>query len=157
MIKRLKNMQECLMNCVQGQLGDLSSVDAKELGEAVDMIKDFSEAIYYSEIAEAMEEKDKYRDMEYEYGRMYYDGDRRYRRLPEEREPRDYREGRSPMTRKMYMEHKELHQDKAIQMQDLEKYMQELTHDLMEMIDDSTPEEKQVLRTKLTALASKIV
>lgn len=35
--------------------------------------------------------------------------------------------------------------------------MQELTHDLMEMIDDSTPEEKQVLRTKLTALAGKIV
>lgn len=149
MIKQLECMRDCLMNCVQGQLGDLSSVNAEELGEAVDMIKDFSEAIYYSKITEAMEEKD--------YGRMYYDGDRRYRRLPEEREMRDYREGRSPMTRKMYMEHKELHQDKTLQMQELEKYLQELTHDIMEMIDDSTPEEKSILKTKLTSLAGKIV
>ena len=46
----LKSMKEQLMNCVQGQLGDLSKVDAEELGEAVDMIKDLSEAIYYCTI-----------------------------------------------------------------------------------------------------------
>ena len=49
-MERLKHMKETLMSCVQGQLGDLSSVDAKELGEAVDMIKDLSEAIYYCTI-----------------------------------------------------------------------------------------------------------
>ena len=55
MIKRMEAMKETLMNCVQGQLGDLSSVDAEELGEVVDMIKDLSEAIYYCTITEAME------------------------------------------------------------------------------------------------------
>jgi hypothetical protein len=145
-------------------LGDLSSVDTKELGEAIDMIKDLSEAIYYCTVTEAMEhksgEKDKpihaYRDMDKEQGRMYYDG---YpvatRNYPVDM--RDYREGRSPMTRKMYMEHKELHHGKEVQIQELEKYMQELSHDLTEMIEDSSIEEKQMLQRKLTALAAKIV
>ena len=55
----LKTMKEQLMSCVQGQLGDLSRVDAHELGEAVDMIKDLAEAIYYCTITEAMEKTDK--------------------------------------------------------------------------------------------------
>lgn len=56
MIERMKQMKDTLINCVEAQLGDLSSVDAKELGEAVDMIKDFSEAIYYCTIVKSMEE-----------------------------------------------------------------------------------------------------
>jgi hypothetical protein len=36
---------------------------------------------------------------------------------------RDYREGRSPMTRKTYMEHKQMHHGKEVQMQELEKYV----------------------------------
>ena len=57
---RLKNMKESLMNCVQTQInGNLQSVNAKELGEAVDMIKDLSEAIYYCSITEAMEKMKK--------------------------------------------------------------------------------------------------
>ena len=55
MIEQMKMMKTTLMNCVQGQMGDLTSVDAKELGEAVDMIKDLSEAIYYCTITESME------------------------------------------------------------------------------------------------------
>ena len=51
----LKMMKEQLMNCVQGQLGDISKVDAHELGEAIDMIKDLAEAIYYCTITESME------------------------------------------------------------------------------------------------------
>ena len=58
-MERMKHMKETLMNCVQGQLGDLSSVDTKELGEAIDMIKDLSEAIYYCTITESMEESNK--------------------------------------------------------------------------------------------------
>lgn len=88
MIDRMKYMKETLMNCVQGQLGDLSSTDTKELGEAIDMIKDLSEAIYYCTITESMEETKKeeemkyystsyYRDMDKPYGSMYYsDGNR---------------------------------------------------------------------------------
>ena len=69
MIDRMKHMKDTLIDCVQGQLGDLSSVDARELGEAVDMIKDLAEAIYYCTITKSMEngeEKEKY------YPVMYY-------------------------------------------------------------------------------------
>ena len=34
--------------------------------------------------------------------------------------------------------------------------MKELSEDIVEMIEDATPEEKQVLHQKLTALASKV-
>ena len=92
----LKTMKEQLMSCVQGQLGDISKVDAHELGEAVDMIKDLAEAIYYCTITESMEKSsedkgetninyyttpttynrmmytDPYRDMERDGGYMYY-------------------------------------------------------------------------------------
>lgn len=61
------------------------------------------------------------------------------------------------MTRKMYMEHKDLHHDKSIKIQELDKYMHELTDDIMEMIEDSSPEEKQLLQKKISALATKIV
>lgn len=180
MIEQMKNMKHTLMNCVQGQLGDLSSVDAKELGEAIDMIKDLSEAIYYCTVTEAMhknkEEEPRYypvdynryyRDMDRENGIMYYTdshgvshpsanmttGSQGRRSYME----RDYREGRSPMTRKTYMEHKQMHHGKEVQMQELEKYVQELTHDLMEMVEDASPEEKQILKNKLSTLATKIV
>lgn len=181
-MERMKYMKETLMNCVQGQLGDLSSVDAKELGEAVDMIKDLSEAIYYCTIVKSMEDgekqgsKERYypieyiRDMDRGNGRMYYDGGSSSggsmngtsgnqggssRNYPIE--IRDYREGRSPMTRKMYMEHKDLHHDKSMKIQELDKYMHELTDDIMEMIEGSSPEEKQLLQKKISALATKIV
>lgn len=191
MIERMKHMKETLMNCVSGQLGDLSSVDTKELGEAMDMIKDLSEAIYYCTITESMEESDKekkeypieryypinynryYRDMDRDYGNMYYtdynmndsrnhgykDGNRQ---TPEESrnypiELRDYREGRSPITRKNYMERKMHGGAKEAQMYELEKYMQELTSDITEMIDGASTEEKQMLQKKISALATKIV
>ena len=42
------------------------------------------------------------------------------------------------------------------ELKDLENYMQELSLDIAEMIDDASPEEKQMLQSKITALASKI-
>lgn len=71
-------------------------------------------------------------------------------------EMRDYREGRSAMTRRNYMEGKELHHDKAKQMQELDKYVQELTDDVLEMIHDASPEEKMALSQKMNTLANKI-
>lgn len=144
----MEKIRECLKACVEGQMGDLSSVDAHELGEVIDMLKDISEMCYYDTITEAMKKTEETR---------YY-GDKRRPYWDEEPvEMRDYREGRSPMTRKMYMEHKELHKDKAIKMKELEKYMHELTDDIMEMVEDTSPEEKQILYTKLTALSNKLV
>ncbi len=218
---RLKNMKENLMCCVQAQMSNLSNVDTTELGAAVDMIKDLSEAIYYCTITEAMEKNDKEkehqpqpmymmmnrypdynRDMDRGNGRMYYNGDGRGR-MPMYAdggieyypimyatgggntggsssnsgggnnggnsssgsgggtayyplEMRDYREGRSPMSRKMYMESKEMHHDKAKQMKELENYMHELSQDITEMIQDASQEEKQMLQQKISVLAGKI-
>lgn len=163
-MERLKMMKEQLMTAVQGQLGDLSSVDSKELGEAIDMIKDLSEAVYYCSIVKSMEDSKKepkyypimYRDMDRNNGRMYYEdnGNSMMRNYPIEL--RDHREGQSPLTRKTYMERKMHGGDKTMQMHDLEKYMMELSHDLTEMVEGSSPEEKQMLAKKLTALAGKI-
>lgn len=69
---------------------------------------------------------------------------------------RDEREGRSPKSRKTYMESKAQHSDKAMQMKELENYMQELTSDMLEMVEGSTQEEKQYLSKRIAALANKI-
>lgn len=82
---QLKNMKEQLICQVQEQLDHLDSVDAKELGEVIDMIKDLAETEYYCSITKAMEESEKedrngtayYYTMPYpNYGRerMYYSG-----------------------------------------------------------------------------------
>lgn len=175
-MKRLIEMKEMLTCVVEGQMTHLESVDAKELGEAIDMIKDLAEAIYYCTVTEAMESKEwekepTHREEDWERGRMYYDGrgdggraishrGETYR--PSEREMplgeamRDRREGKSPMSRKMYMESKEMHKDKAASLQELERYAQELTSDLIEMVEGASPEEKQFLSNKIATLATKI-
>ena len=168
----LKTMKEQLMSCVQDQLGDISKVDAHELGEAVDMIKDLAEAIYYCTITESMEKSEEnksqgethinyyttpyykmypdYRGMEREGGYMYYPisgsrGGRSYYTEMPDVMGRDPREGRSPMKRRMYMEGKEMHNDTNSQLRELEVYLQELSSDITEMTKDASPEEKAML------------
>ena len=210
MKETLKSMKSTLISKAFSEMSNLDCVDAKELGEVIDMIKDLEEAMYYYVIIEAMEAKDEekppevrnntyyyteskympmkdwdyYRDMDRPYGMMYYNGSgsggnssssggnsssgsgsgssnsggssgRSYYSSSMGSE-RDYREGRSPMSRRQYMESKELHMDKTQQLKDLEKYMQELTSDIAEMIDDASPEEKQLMQKKISALATKI-
>lgn len=100
------------------------------------------------------------RDMDIREGRRYYGegmpdsqgGVRNYSRETYPMAIRDYREGRSPMVRKNYMESKELHMDKSKQMKELEEYMKELSTDISEMIEIATPEEKQILKQKLAQL-----
>lgn len=207
MHKRLMAMKQSLAAAIESQLCNLGEVDAEELGQAIDMLKDLEEALYFCTITEAMNgEKNKGNvEIEYEghkknghsqmnesdhmyysYPIMYNDGnggspyndggssqmyaqprDSQGRYMSNGRggsrnnyytEPmyeRDEREGRSPQNRRMYMEAKGS-KDKATQLRELEKYMQELTSDIVEMIQDSSPEEKQYLEKKITALASKI-
>ena len=200
-MEKFKQIKDALVNCIQAQVGQgLKEVDTKELGEAIDMLKDMEEAMYYCSITKAMEEskeEEKYREkyysmyphMMYNDGNrmMYNDGNRMYyngggnssnsggsrggqsggnsggsrnydggQYYPYPAEIRDYREGRSPVTRRTYMESKELHHDKAKQMQELDKYMKELTDDILEMINGATPEEKQMLSQKLSTLATKV-
>lgn len=194
-MERLKAIKNSLLSCVESQMGqNLAEVDAKELGEVIDMIKDMDEAMYYCSVVKAMEESKEeqkimekmrqyampsdramyytepygrypdYRDMDRGYGRMYYSGgmggnsggSRNYEEYRYPTEIRDVREGRSPMSRKNYMESKEMHKGTPEQMKELEKYMHELSEDLIEMIQDASAEEKAMLQQKLTNLASKI-
>lgn len=145
-MEQLKMMKENIMACIQTQMGRLDEVNTEELGEAIDMIKDLSEAIYYCTITEAMKEKEK------ESKDVYYYTERE---IPMDF-ARDYREGNSPMQRRMYMESKEMHHNKEVQIKELEKYLKELTSDITEMVKDATPEEKRMLQNKLTALATKL-
>lgn len=161
---RLLQIKESLLSAIQTQIAQgLFTVDTQELGEAIDMLKDMEQAIYYCSVVEAMEEgkedekyRRKYADRYPKYldGKMYYDGGRDY--YPYPTEMRDYREGKSPITRRNYMESKELHHDKSKQMQELDRYVKELTDDILEMISGATPEEKQILSQKLSTLASKV-
>lgn len=202
---RLKSMKDCLMAQVQSQMGNLSQVDAKELGEVVDMIKDLEEAIYYCTIVEAMDKEEpksqykqsyqqedyyqRMRDMDRDLNRMYYSSSssgnssnsgnsgsssnssgnsgssnsssgsssRGFQSYDMEYPfMRDYREGRSPKSRKMYMEHKQAHSDKMTQMSNLDSYMQELASDIVEMIEGASQDEKMYLSEKISALASRI-
>lgn len=216
-MKQLEAMKEQLTSIVQGQLANVQNVDAKELGEVIDMIKDLDEAIYYCSVVKAMEEEkeerkkmpqrefyteyepyDKihpyeyYREKDRRGGSMYYgtrpfyydmtpmyyggngnsgstggsrggssnsggnNGSSYYTEGDYPIPMHDYREGRSPMSRKMYMESKELHKDKNTQMKELEKYMKELSMDITELIEEASPEERMVLKQKLTALAEKV-
>lgn len=75
MMEQLKLMKQQIMSAVQGQLGHIDTADTKELGEAIDMIKDIAEAEYYCSIVKAMEEKEHepqhmmYYPAPYEYAR----------------------------------------------------------------------------------------
>ena len=209
-MEKLKKLKENLMDGVSAQVSrGLQNVNREELGDALDMIKDIEEIIYYCSITKAMEEKEKENEyMQKHYSSMYnypmyYDGGNQYANNGSSRnydgmngrmwynggssnytnngsnsggnnargggtrgysdgwvmapfDMRDYREGKSYMSRKNYMEGKEMHHDKAKQMQELDHYVQELTDDVLEMIHDASPEEKMALSQKMTTLANKI-
>ena len=160
---RLKHMKETLMCCVEGQMSHLDMVDTKELGEAIDMLKDLEEAIYYATITKAMKEQDedgqvekkikKYTD---EYGSSrpseHMNGHETTTSTPHE----NGMEGRSGRSRRQYMDAKHQHKDSAAQMRELEKYMSELSSDIMDMLEDASAEERQYLAKKMTTLATKL-
>ena len=146
MHKRLIAMTEILATCIEGQLNNIEEADACELGEAIDMLKDLEETLYYHTITEAMKHDGTYGDWPEMKKTGYH--------LKNDNQECDY-EGHSHYNRKMYMEAK-LSKDKATQLRELEKYMQELTSDMVEMIQDASPEEKQYLEKKISALANKI-
>lgn len=99
-------------------------------------------------------------------GRMYYtDMSDRMGMIDQPRSgsitERDMREGRSGMSRKHYMETKEQHkantqQDKDAKMQSLDEYMKELSTDLTDMISDMTPEERSLMKSKMSILLTKM-
>ena len=147
MHKRLIAMIEKLADCIEPQFDCLEEVDCCELGEAVDILKDLEETLYYHTITEAMKSEGSYGDWPETYKKKdHYLNDNGLTEC----------HGKSCINRKMYLDAKHSHKDKAVQLRELEKYMQELTGDIVDMIQDSSIEEKQYLEKKITALATKI-
>lgn len=148
-MKKLCEIKDTLINLVEQQMTNPQCVDTHEMGEVIDMIKDLAETCYYVSIVEAMEDKEDNEESSRQIDTIYYgigamnDDNKKM--------------GHSPMKRKSYIESKELHMDQAQQMRELEDYAQVLTSDLLEMIQDATPEEKQLLQRKIATLATKIV
>lgn len=164
-MEELKQIKDILVDEVQNQMHNLHGVNAKELGEVIDMIKDLSETMYYCSVVKAMEKEEPSNSLFYGgNGMRGYssngggsnmggsgNGSRGYH---SEGLFRNY-EGRSPMSRRMYMENK-MNGTTDSQVQELETYMQELTTDLSEMIQSASPDEKQLLQRKISALAAKL-
>ena len=192
MTERLCHIKDTLILAIEMQICDLENTDTKELGEAIDMVKDLAEAIYYHTVTEAMknpetewewkmkgDEKGEHmyaEKMKYASGNRgrradgtyYADSGSRsgsnygnsnsmnYADSKMPMEHWDEKDGHSYMSRRMYMEAKDMKMDKTVQLKELEKYMQELSQDITEMISDASMEEKQYLEKKISSLASKI-
>lgn len=88
------------------------------------------------------------RDLDRMSGRMHYT------------EPttatRDSREGKSGMMRRSYIEAKEMHKDKDTTMQELEKYLKGVSEDITDVIGSMTPEERSMLKSKMSTLVTKL-
>lgn len=212
-IERIHKMIECLTEKALGELDKgVENVNAEEMGEAVDMIKDLCEAEYKAVIVKSMkkadEEEEEYdkellRTLKAEYGeeggRRYYDEYRYkttgrfapkgkgsyvgrrgyeeppyYHMYPERDMDREYgrmyyteptathtAESNYDRAKRMYTETKEMHkantpEDKEHKMKSLDSYTKELASDITGMVADMSAEEKNLLRTKLSTLVSKI-
>ena len=149
MHKRLTTMIEHLTKCVEYQMEHLEQANSCELGEAVDMLKDLHEALYYHTITEAMKGDGAYGDWPAEHKK------KDHHLIDDGLKDNNMYEGRSPKNRRMYMEARHS-KDKATQLRELEKYMQELSADIVEMIEEASSDEKAYLEKKITSLASKI-
>lgn len=79
----LKQMKEKLVEAIEKQVnGSLEYANTEELGEAVDMVKDLSEAIYYCTITEAMEDKSQYNKSSHYPATHYYNEPMNSRNYP---------------------------------------------------------------------------
>lgn len=164
--------------------GDLSLVDAKELGEVADIAKDMSElmkycaeAEYYHKVVEAMEESSDEEKSYYlnkyipEYnGKFYtpmyhiwddrYEKDRMYYSEPKGMhysiDEHNMNDGKAWESRRSYMEIKD-YGDKTIKSQELERYIKDLGEDLSEMIMGMDQNDKMQLKNKIIQLSNKIV
>lgn len=184
MSEELKDIKKRLIAMVQNEVfSNAECVDTKELGEVIDMIKDISETIVNCDIAESMEKSDETekqsRISEYMpqykakrfYQPMYYDKPM-YDEMPTEymrdldrtsrkrmyftdpnTQPHDSRDGRAYISRRYYIDAKNMGKDSEHEM---EKYIQDLSDDIIELIEDMDTNEKAILRQKIAGLANKI-
>lgn len=167
-----------IMECVKAKVDGIG-IDNFE-GQNLDDLKDFTEIVknivefdkdYL--IVEAMENsKDDYRryteppyyHMPVNYNEMEY-----MRDMDKSRGKMYYSEPIAPhvsesnydRAKRHYTETKEMHkgastEDKEHKMKALDMYIRELSGDISELLNDMTPDERNLLRTKMSNLASKL-
>lgn len=183
MVKKAEKITEKLMDCICSEFEKgIQNVNTAEMGMVVDMLKDMADALYHLTTVDAMKdysegaeeryytEKSRkrarmpeydmsvedYRDMDRNRGRMYFTEP-----MAETTLVRDAREGKSGMSRKGYMESKELHNsgseaDKMRNRQELEKWIDDIGTDVKSALGEMSPEERTVMRQKLTNLSNAI-
>ena len=108
----------------------------------------YEEPPYWHMTPERYHDMEYSRDMDKENGRMYYT------------EPM-YTESRYESAKRAYTESKELHkgndpQDKEAKMRELEKYMKEMSDDLLNLMKGMSQEEMNMAKSKLSVLVSKM-
>lgn len=108
----------------------------------------YEEPPYWHMTPERYHEMEYGRDMDRGNGRMYYT------------EP-THTESRYESAKRAYTESKELHkgndpQDKEAKMRELEKYMKEMSDDLLNLMKGMSQEEMNMAKSKLSVLVSKM-
>ena len=117
----------------------------------------YEEPPYYHMYPEAEHMRDMDRD---DRGKMYY-SEPASNASGSNNMSRSYSESNYDRAKRNYTETKELHkgntqEDKEHKMKSLDGYMKELSTDITHLLGDMTAEEKNLLRTKLSTLVSKI-
>lgn len=117
----------------------------------------YEEPPYYHMYPEAEHMRDMDRD---DRGKMYY-SEPASNVSGSNNMSRNYSESNYDRAKRNYTETKELHkgntqEDKEHKMKSLDSYMKELSTDITHLLGDMTAEEKNLLRTKLSTLVSKI-
>lgn len=167
-----------IMECVKAKVDGIG-IDNFE-GQNLDDLKDFTEIIkniveFDKEylIVEAMENsKDDYRrytEPPYYHMPVNYNDMEYMRDMDKSRGKMYYSEPIAPhvsesnydRAKRHYTETKEMHkgastEDKEHKMKALDMYIRELSGDISELLNDMTPDERNLLRTKMSNLASKL-
>lgn len=167
-----------IMECVKAKVDGIG-IDNFE-GQNLDDLKDFTEIVkniveFDKEylIVEAMENsKDdcrRYTEPPYYHMPVNYNDMEYMRDMDKSRGKMYYSEPIAPhvsesnydRAKRHYTETKEMHkgastEDKEHKMKALDMYIRELSGDISELLNDMTPDERNLLRTKMSNLASKL-
>lgn len=163
---------DTLEDAVQAELSKgIECVDTHELGEVIDMIKDCCKGMYYytayKAMKEEMEEEEEAercmhhkmwpmamlsgmsRDMDVGYGRMYY---------PDKADGMQWTHSKHGEAYDKYMDEIKKHPStdpthKSERIQMMEEYTQDLSKAISNILEDISPEEKAMLRSKLMKMA----
>lgn len=171
-IKHMKTMLESAIYAEMNKGIDRANTD--ELGKAIDMLKDITETLYYCSIVKSMEDSETeskeyrkyytpamtpeiYRDVDRRTnGRMYYtETESTESDMMQKDNEMPMNGSKSDRYRTDYMKSKRSG-DTSNRMVHLDNYAKMLTEDVMEMLRDATENEKTLIRSKMSALASKI-